>query len=91
MTNAALPQGRANVHAAREDLARRRDVKESARRVEGMIYFDLQLIAPITKFILTEQIRQLRSVAYTRPFEFPHRVFILDDAQTIHWQAVICC
>ena len=44
----------------REDLARRREIKDSARRVEGLVYFDLQLIEPITKFILTEQIRQLR-------------------------------
>lgn len=74
--------------AAREDLARRREIKESARRVEGLVYFDLQIIEPLTKFILTEQIRQLRAVANTRPFEFPRRIFILDDAQTIHWQAV---
>jgi DNA polymerase-3 subunit delta' len=74
--------------AAREDLARRREIKESARRVEGLVYFDLQIIEPLTKFILTEQIRQLRAVAYTRPFELPRRIFILDDAQTIHWQAV---
>jgi DNA polymerase-3 subunit delta' len=74
--------------AAREDLARRREIKESARRVEGLVYFDLQIIEPLTKFILTEQIRQLRAIAYTRPFEFARRVFILDDAQTIHWQAV---
>jgi DNA polymerase-3 subunit delta' len=73
---------------AREDLARRREIKESARRVEGLVYFDLQIIEPLTKFILTEQIRQLRAVAYTRPFEFPRRIFILDEAQTIHWQAV---
>ena len=73
---------------AREDLARRREIKESARRVEGLVYFDLQIIEPLTKFILTEQIRQLRAIAYTRPFEFPHRIFILDEAQTIHWQAV---
>jgi DNA polymerase-3 subunit delta' len=72
----------------REDLARRRESKDSARRVEGLVYFDLQLIEPITKFILTEQIRQLRSIAYTRPFEFPRRIFILNEAQTIHWQAV---
>jgi DNA polymerase-3 subunit delta' len=72
----------------REDLARRREIKDSVRRVEGLVYFDLQLIEPITKFILTEQIRQLRSVAYTRPFEFPRRVFIIDEAQAIHWQAV---
>jgi len=76
------------VSAAREDLARRREIKEAARRVEGLVYFDLQLLEPLTKFILTEQIRQLRATAYTRPFELPHRVFILDDAQTIHWQAV---
>ena len=73
---------------AREDLARRREIKEAARRVEGLVYFDLQIIEPLTKFILTEQIRQLRAIAYTRPFEFPRRIFILDEAQTIHWQAV---
>ena len=73
---------------AREDLARRREIKESARRVEGLVYFDLQILEPLTKFILTEQIRQLRTVAYTRPFEFPRRIFILDEAQAIHWQAV---
>ena len=59
--------------ATREDLARRREIKESARRVEGLVYFDLQLLEPLTKFILTEQIRQLRAIAYTRPFEFPRR------------------
>jgi DNA polymerase-3 subunit delta' len=69
-------------------LARRRESKESARRVEGLVYFDLQIIEPLTKFILTEQIRQLRAIAYTRPFEFPRRVFMIDEAQTIHWQAV---
>jgi DNA polymerase-3 subunit delta' len=74
--------------AAREDLARRREIKDSARRVEGLVYFDLQILEPLTKFILTEQIRQVRAIAYTRPFEFARRVFILDDAQTIHWQAV---
>jgi len=75
-------------NAAREDLARRREIKEAARRVEGLVYFDLQLIEPLTRFILTEQVRQLRNVAYTRPFEFPQRVFILNEAQAIHWQAV---
>lgn len=74
--------------AAREDLARRRGTKETARRVEGLVYFDFQILEPITRFILTEQIRQLRNVAYTRPFEFPRRIFIIDDAQTVHWQAV---
>ena len=73
--------------AAEEDLGRRRDIKDAARRVEGLVYFDFQIIAPLTRFILTDQIRQLRHVAYTRPFEFPHRVFIIDEAQTIHWQA----
>jgi DNA polymerase-3 subunit delta' len=74
--------------AAEEDLARRREIKEAARRVEGLVYFDFQILEPLTRFILTEQIRQLRHVAYTRPFEFPQRIFIIDDAQTIHWQAV---
>ncbi len=73
---------------AREELARRRESKDSARRVEGLVYLDLQIIEPLTKFILTEQIRQLRAIAYTRPFEFPRRIFILDEAQTVHWQAV---
>jgi DNA polymerase-3 subunit delta' len=73
---------------AREDLARRREIKESSRRVDGLVYFDLQLLEPLTKFILAEQIRQLRAVAYTRPFELPRRIFVVDDAQTIHWQAV---
>jgi len=72
---------------AEQDLARRREIKESVRRVEGLVYFDFQTIAPLTRFILTEQVRQLRNVAYTRPFEFPRRIFIIDDAQTIHWQA----
>lgn len=72
----------------REDLERRRAIKDSARRVEGLVYFDLQLIEPITRNILTEQIRQVRNVAYTRPFEFRQRVFIIDQAQAVHWQAV---
>jgi DNA polymerase-3 subunit delta' len=62
-------------------------MKEAARRVEGLVYFDFQILAPLTRFILTDQIRQLRHVAYTCPFEFPRRIFIIDDAQTIHWQA----
>jgi len=72
----------------REDLERRRAIKESQRRVEGLVYFDLQLIEPITRNILTEQIRQVRNVAYTRPFEFRQRVFVIDQAQAVHWQAV---
>lgn len=74
--------------ATREDLARRRQIKDSARRVESLVYFDLQLIEPLTRFILIEQIRQLRNVAYTRPFEFKQRVFVIDEAQALHWQAV---
>jgi len=74
--------------AAREDLDRRRQMKEAGRRVEGLIYFDLQLIEPLTRYILIEQVRQLRRVAYTRPFEFPWRIFLIDQAQTIHWQAI---
>ncbi len=73
--------------ASREDLARRRDIKDATRRTEGLVYFDLQLIEPITRYILIEQIRQLRNVAYTRPFELPRRVFVIDEAQAIHWQA----
>lgn len=76
------------VSAARDDLARRREIKDAERRVEGLVYFDLQLIEPLTRFILAEQVRQARSVAYTRPFEFPRRVLIFDQAQAIHWQAV---
>lgn len=72
---------------ARADLARRREIKDASRRTEGLVSFDLQLIEPITRFILTEQIRHLRASAYTRPFELRRRIFILDQAQTIHWQA----
>jgi DNA polymerase-3 subunit delta' len=74
--------------ATREDLARRRESKDTRTRVEGLVYFDLQLIEPITRYVLIEQIRQLRSVAYTYPFEFPRRVFVIDEAQAIHWQAI---
>lgn len=73
---------------AREDLGRRREIKDAQRRVEGLVYFDLQLIEPITRFILIEQIRQLRSNAYSHPFELTRRVFIIDQADAIHWQAV---
>ncbi|MGH9326742.1 MAG: ATP-binding protein, partial [Terriglobia bacterium] len=73
---------------ARDDLTRRREMKDATRRVEGLVYFDLQVVEPLTHFILTEQIRQARNVAYTRPFEFRRRIFILDQAQAIHWQAV---
>src|SRR6266487_2961799 len=48
--------------------------EDTARRVEGFVYFDLQLIAPVTRYILIEQIRQARNVAYTRPFELARRV-----------------
>jgi DNA polymerase-3 subunit delta' len=74
--------------AAEEDLARRREIKEAARRVEGLVYFDFQILEPLTRFILAEQVRQLRHVAYTRPFEFSRRIFIIDGAQAVHWQAV---
>lgn len=74
--------------AAREDLARRREMKEAQRRVEGLVYFDLQLIEPITRYTLVEQVRQARTIAYACPFEFPRRVLIFDQAQSIHWQAV---
>jgi DNA polymerase-3 subunit delta' len=74
--------------ATRDDLRRRRESKDAQKRTDGLIYFDIQLIEPITRYILTDQIRQLRQVAYTHPFEFPRRVFIIDEAQTLHWQAV---
>ena len=73
--------------ASREDLVRRRDVKDAQRRVEGILYLDIQLIEPLTRFILIEQIRQLRATAYARPFELAQRVILVDDAQAIHWQA----
>ncbi len=76
------------LEAARRDLRARRELKDAARRTEGLIYFDIQLIEPLTRFILIEQIRQLRTVAYTRPFEFSRRVFVIDQAQAVHWQAV---
>ncbi|MGH9444704.1 MAG: ATP-binding protein [Terriglobia bacterium] len=72
---------------SRDDLARRRQMKDAGRRAEGLVYFDVQLIEPITRFILIEQVRQLRSAAYAFPFELRNRVFIIDQAQTIHWQA----
>ncbi len=76
------------IAAAREDLARRREIKDAQKRVEGLTYFDLQLIEPLTRYILTEEIRQLRQVAYTHAFELPQRVFIIDSAHVIHWQAI---
>ena len=81
-------KGEEMFRAAREDRTRRREIKDSGRRVEGLVYFDLQLIEPITRYILIEQIRQVRNVAYTRPFELGRRVFIIDQAQAVHWQAV---
>jgi len=85
---AACRKAEEMLSASREDLARRRESKDAQRRVEGLVYFDLQLIEPITRYILIEQIRQLRSIAYTRPFEFRQRIFVIDEAQAIHWQAI---
>jgi DNA polymerase III subunit delta' len=70
-----------------EDLARRREIKDTQKRTEGLVYLDVQLIEPITRYILIEQIRQLRAAAYTRPFNLSQRVLIVDQAQAIHWQA----
>lgn len=70
-----------------EDLERRREIKDAQKRTEGLVYLDVQLIEPITRYILMEQIRQLRATAYTRPFSFSQRVMIVDQAQAIHWQA----
>ena len=72
----------------REDADRRRLIKDAQKRVEGLMYFDLQLIEPFTRYILIEQVRKMRNVAYTRPFQLPRRVFIVDQAQAVHWQAV---
>jgi DNA polymerase III subunit delta' len=80
-------RGEEMLDAARRDLRARRELKDAARRTEGLIYFDIQLIEPLTRFILIEQVRQLRSVAYTRPFEFARRVFVIDQAHAVHWQA----
>lgn len=70
-----------------EDLARRRATKDSQKRTESLVYFDVQIVAPITRFILIEQIRQLCAAAYSRPFTLRQRVFVIDEAQAIHWQA----
>ena len=75
------------VASAAEDLARRREIKDAQKRVEGLVYFDVQLIEPLTRYVLIEQIRQLRAAAYSRPFTLPQRVLIVDQAQAIHWQA----
>ncbi len=72
----------------REDADRRRLIKDAQKRVEGLMYFDLQLIEPFTRYILIEQVRKMRNVAYTRPFQLRRRVFIIDQAQAVHWQAV---
>lgn len=76
------------IASTREDLERRRAIKDASKRAEGLVYFDLQLIEPITRYILIEQIRQLRRVAYSHPFEFARRVFVIDQAQAVHWQAI---
>jgi DNA polymerase-3 subunit delta' len=76
------------IASTREDLERRRATKDASKRADGLVYFDLQLIEPITRYILIEQIRQLRSVAYSHPFEFARRIFVIDQAQAIHWQAI---
>jgi DNA polymerase-3 subunit delta' len=76
------------IATATADLAQRRAAKESSRRLDGLVYFDIQPIAPLTRNILTDQIRLLRQIAYSRPFELPRRFFVIDEAQTIHWQAV---
>ncbi len=76
------------VASATEDLARRREITDAQKRVEGLVYFDVQLIEPLTRYILIEQVRQLRTTAYSRPFNFSQRVLIVDQAQSIHWQAI---
>ncbi len=75
------------LRASAADMERRRETKDAHRRAEGLVYFDLQLIEPITRYILIEQIRQLRATAYNQPFNLSRRVFIVDQAHAIHWQA----
>jgi DNA polymerase-3 subunit delta' len=74
--------------ATREDTDRRRLIKDAQKRVDGLMYFDVQLIEPFTRNILIEQVRQMRAVAYTRPFQLRQRVFVIDQAQAVHWQAI---
>ncbi len=74
--------------AARQDHEARRSLKDPAKRTEGLTYFDLELVEPLTRHILIEQIRELRNVAYTFPFELRRRVLIIDQAQAVHWQAI---
>lgn len=76
------------IASTREDLERRRTIKDSSKRADGLVYFDLQLIEPITRYILIEQIRELRRVSYSHPFEFGRRVFVIEQAQAVHWQAI---
>ncbi len=73
---------------AEQDWERRRGIKSATRRTEDLIYFDVQLIEPVSQFILTPQINSAVRTAYTKPFEFRRRVFILNDAQKIHWSGV---
>jgi len=84
---AACRRAEEMLETAQRDLKIRREIKDSARRTEDIVYFDLHVIEPLTRFILVEQIRQLRNVAYTRPFELSRRVFVIDQAQAVHWQA----
>src|SRR5690242_21563926 len=35
-----------------EDLARRREIKDTQKRTDGLVYLDVQLIEPITRYIL---------------------------------------
>ena len=76
------------LEAAKHDLQRRRDAKSTAQRVENLIYFDVQLIEPVTNFILTSQIEKAVYSAYAKPFEFSQRIFIINDAHRIHWTGV---
>jgi DNA polymerase III subunit delta' len=84
---AACRRGEEMLDATRRDLEIRRNSNDAIKRVQRFTYFDLQLIEPLTRHILIEQIRELRNVAYSSPFELRGRVFIIDQAQAIHWQA----
>jgi DNA polymerase-3 subunit delta' len=75
------------VAASLADWSRRQEIKDASRRAEALAYFDIELIQPITRYILIEQIRHLRETAYSSPFELSWRVFILHPASALHWQA----
>lgn len=76
------------VRLSREDLAHRRELSDAERRTQGLIYFDVQLIEPLTQFILPAQIQEAVAVAYSCPFQLKRRVILINEAQQLHWAGV---